>query len=236
MRSDGRRNEQMREMKIIPNFLKFAEGSALVEFGKTRVLCSASVLEEIPPWMRAQKKSGGWLTSEYQMLPASTLERSKRETTHISGRTHEIQRLVGRSLRAAIDLEKLGPRTIYIDCEVLDADGGTRCASINGGMASLAIAVKKLMDKGIIQENPITSYIGAISVGIVGGKIMLDLCYEEDSNADTDMNVVMNDKKEFIEVQATAEHKPFDEDDLAAMLKMAKGGILKIIKEIKSIK
>ncbi|MEM4247776.1 MAG: ribonuclease PH [Candidatus Nanoarchaeia archaeon] len=236
MRSDGRKNDQMREMRIIPNFLKFAEGSALVEFGKTRVLCSASVLEEVPPWMRAQKKSGGWLTSEYQMLPASTQERSKRETTHISGRTHEIQRLVGRSLRAAIDLEKLGPRTIYIDCEVLDADGGTRCASINGGMASLAIAVRKLMDKGIIQENPITSYIGAISVGIVGGKVMLDLCYEEDSTADTDMNVVMNDKKEFIEVQATAEHKPFNEDDLTAMLKMAKGGILKIIKELKSIK
>ncbi len=200
----------------------------LVEFGKTRVICSANVIEEVPPWMRYQKKSGGWITSEYQLLPFSTNERSKRETNAISGRTHEIQRLVGRSLRAAINLEKLGPRTIYVDCEVIDADGGTRCASITGGMTALRLAVLKLLDQKVINESPLIQNLAAVSVGIVGGKPMLDLCYEEDSCADTDMNVVMAENGHFVEIQSTAERNPFSREDLNQMLDIASKGIKEI--------
>ena len=227
-RIDGRKNLQMRSIEITPGFLKFPAGSAVAEFGNTRVLCSASVLEEVPPWMRAEKKTGGWITGEYQMIPGSTSERNRRETTKIGGRTHEIQRLIGRCLRGAVNLEKLGARTIYIDCEVLDADGGTRCAGINGGMVALEMALAKLMKDGLLKENPLVSRIAAVSVGMLGGKILLDLCYEEDSKADVDMNVVMNDKMEFIEVQSTAEHCAFNEKNLRDMLSAAKKGIKEI--------
>ncbi|MEI6421662.1 MAG: ribonuclease PH, partial [Lentisphaerota bacterium] len=178
MRIDGRKAGQLRPVKITPGFLKHPAGSALIEFGNTRVICSASVIEEVPPWMRAQKVSGGWITGEYQMIPASTHDRSKRETNHPSGRTQEIQRLIGRSLRGAVDLEKLGSRTIYIDCEVIDADGGTRCASITGGMVALQLAIKKLIRDGKLSASPVKSNIAAVSVGIYKGEVLLDLCYE----------------------------------------------------------
>ena len=236
MRSDGRKNLQLRNFEITPGFLKFPAGSAVVEFGNTRVLCSASVLEEVPPWMRAEKKAGGWVTGEYQMIPGSTSERNRRETTKIGGRTHEIQRLIGRCLRGAVDLQKLGARTIYIDCEVLDADGGTRCAAVNGGMVALEMALAKLMKDGLLKENPLVSRIAAVSVGMLGGKVLLDLCYEEDSKADVDMNVVMNDKMEFIEVQSTAEHSAFNEKNLLDMLSAAKKGIKEIFGKTTSLK
>ncbi len=236
MRIDGRKNDQTRNIKFTPSFLNFPTGSAMVEFGRTRVLCSAVVTEEVPPWMRAQKKPGGWLTAEYQMIPGSTSERSKRETTKISGRTQEIQRLVGRSLRSALNLEKIGQRTIYIDCEVLDADGGTRCASVCGGMLALRLAVEKMLADGTIAENPISSYVAALSLGIVEGEVMLDLCYQEDSNADVDMNVIMNEKGNFIELQATAEKRSFNDGELAQMLSLARTSVANVIQTIKTVK
>ena len=228
MRIDGRKAGQLRPVKITPGFLKHPAGSALIEFGNTRVICSASVLEEVPPWMRAQKVSGGWITGEYQMIPASTHDRSRRETSHPSGRTQEIQRLIGRSLRGAVDLQKLGPRTIYIDCEVIDADGGTRCASITGGMVALQMAIKKLISSGKLSANPVKSNIAAVSVGIFKGEVLLDLCYEEDSNADVDMNLVMTDGGRFVELQATGEESTFSKKELDAMRRVAEKGIKKL--------
>lgn len=228
MRIDGRKAGQLRPVKITPGFLKHPAGSALIEFGNTRVICSASVIEEIPPWMRAQKVSGGWITGEYQMIPASTHDRSKRETNHPSGRTQEIQRLIGRSLRGAVDLDKLGPRTIYIDCEVIDADGGTRCASITGGMVALQMAVKKLMANGKISSNPVKTNIAAVSVGIFKGEVLLDLCYEEDSNAEVDMNLVMTDQGRIVELQATGEESTFSKKELDSMRRVAEKGIKKL--------
>ena len=228
MRIDGRKAGQLRPVKITPGFLKHPAGSALIEFGNTRVICSASVLEEVPPWMRAQKVSGGWITGEYQMIPASTHDRSKREINHPSGRTQEIQRLIGRSLRGAVDLQKLGPRTIYIDCEVIDADGGTRCASITGGMVALQMAIKKLISSGKLSANPVKSNIAAVSVGIFKGEVLLDLCYEEDSNADVDMNLVMTDGGRFVELQATGEESTFSKKELDAMRRVAEKGIKKL--------
>ena len=215
-------------MKITPGFLKHPAGSALIEFGNTRVICSASVIEEVPPWMRAQKVSGGWITGEYQMIPASTHDRSKRETNHPSGRTQEIQRLIGRSLRGAVDLEKLGSRTIYIDCEVIDADGGTRCASITGGMVALQLAIKKLIRDGKLSASPVKSNIAAVSVGIYKGEVLLDLCYEEDSNAEVDMNLVMTDQGRFVELQATGEESTFSKQELDSMRRVAERGIKKL--------
>jgi ribonuclease PH len=228
MRIDGRKAGQLRPVKITPGFLKHPAGSALIEFGNTRVICSASVLEEVPSWMRAQKVSGGWITGEYQMIPASTHDRSRRETNHPSGRTQEIQRLIGRSLRGAVDLEKLGPRTIYIDCEVIDADGGTRCASITGGMVALQMAIKKLIKDGKLQANPVKSNIAAVSVGIFKGEVLLDLCYEEDSNADVDMNLVMTDSGRIVEIQATGEESTFSKKELDGMRRAAEKGIKKL--------
>ncbi len=228
MRIDGRKAGQLRPVKITPGFLKHPAGSALIEFGNTRVICSASVLEEVPSWMRAQKVSGGWITGEYQMIPASTHDRSRRETSHPSGRTQEIQRLIGRSLRGAVDLEKLGPRTIYIDCEVIDADGGTRCASITGGMVALQMAIKKLIRDGKLQESPVKTNIAAVSVGIFKGEVLLDLCYEEDSSADVDMNLVMTDGGRIVEIQATGEESTFSKKELDAMRRAAEKGIKKL--------
>jgi ribonuclease PH len=228
MRIDGRKSGQLRPVKITPGFLKHPAGSALIEFGNTRVICSASVIEEVPPWMRAQKVSGGWITGEYQMIPASTHDRSKRETNHPSGRTQEIQRLIGRSLRGAVDLQKLGPRTIYIDCEVIDADGGTRCASITGGMVALQMAIKKLIRDGKLSVNPVKTNIAAVSVGIFKGEVILDLCYEEDSNADVDMNLVMTDEGRIVELQATGEESTFSKKELDSMRRVAEKGIKKL--------
>ncbi|MFA6567885.1 MAG: ribonuclease PH [Victivallales bacterium] len=228
MRIDGRKSGQLRPVKITPGFLKHPAGSALIGFGNTRVICSASVAEEVPSWMRAQKVSGGWITGEYQMIPASTHDRSRRETSHPSGRTQEIQRLIGRSLRGAVDLERLGPRTIYIDCEVIDADGGTRCASITGGMVALQMAIKKLIRDGKLSANPVKSNIAAVSVGIFKGEVLLDLCYEEDSNADVDMNLVMTDGGRIVEIQATGEESTFSKKELDAMRRVAEKGIKKL--------
>ncbi len=228
MRIDGRKAGQLRPVRITPGFLKHPAGSALIEFGNTRVICSASVIEEVPPWMRAQKVSGGWITGEYQMIPASTHDRSKRETNHPSGRTQEIQRLIGRSLRGAVDLDKLGPRTIYIDCEVIDADGGTRCASITGGMVAMQMAIKKLVRDGKLSANPVKSNIAAVSVGIYKGEVLLDLCYEEDSNAEVDMNLVMTDEGRIVELQATGEESTFSKKELDSMRRVAEKGIKKL--------
>lgn len=230
MRIDGRKPGQLRPLKITPNFLHSPQGSALIEFGKTRLVCSACIVDDIPSWMKIQKVQGGWITSEYQMLPASTTERLRRETSHgPGGRTHEIQRLIGRSLRAAVDLQKMGQRTIYIDCDVLDADGGTRCAGINGGMVALRLAVQNLMNKGALKENPLLCNIAAVSVGVLNSEVLLDLAYNEDSKAEVDMNLVMSDTNKIIEIQATSERKPFSEADLRKMIRTASKGIKKIL-------
>jgi len=228
--------KELRPVKIIPKFQKHPAGSVLIECGNTRVICAASILEEVPPWMRAQKVSGGWVTAEYQMLPSSTSTRSRRENkSGPSGRTQEIQRLIGRSLRGAVNLEKLGPRTIHIDCDVLDADGGTRCASITGAMTALNLAVAGLMEEGVLEENPVTANVAAVSVGIVGGEPTLDLCYEEDVKADVDMNVVMDENGNFVEVQATAEGIAFSRKDLDALLDLAEKGIKEILEIQKTV-
>ncbi len=229
-RKDGRGSCELRKMAIEPGYLEFAAGSALVAFGSTRVICSASVAEEVPHWMKAQKVPGGWLTAEYQMLPGSTADRNRREIGHVGGRTHEIQRLIGRSLRAAVDLEKLGPRTIFIDCDVIGADGGTRCASITGGMVALSLAIGKLLSSGKLKESPILCNVAAVSVGVHQGEVLLDLCYEEDSAAEVDMNVVMTDKGGFVELQATAEDRTFTHAQLEKMMKAAGAGLEKIFK------
>ena len=228
-RSKGRKADELRDISISPRFQRYPTGSALMEFGCTRVVCAASVSEDVPPWMRNQKERGGWLTAEYQMLPSSTSDRSRREVkTGPSGRTQEIQRLIGRSLRAALDLKLLGPRTITIDCDVLDADGGTRCASITGGMVALSLAIESLMEKGLLDTNPIVRNVAAVSVGIVDGIPVLDLDYAEDSTADVDMNMVMGDDGGIIEVQATAEGAPFSVGELEAMRALAEKGIGKL--------
>jgi ribonuclease PH len=217
-------------VEIIPGYLMTAEGSALIKVGNTQVLCTASVEDTVPPFLRNSGK--GWVTAEYSMLPRATARRTMREVSkgRPSGRTHEIQRLIGRSLRAVTDTTALGERTIYIDCDVIQADGGTRTASITGAWVALAQAIKKLRDFGTLKTKPLLDVVSATSVGIVGGVAMLDLCYEEDSRADVDMNVVMTGTGKFIEVQATAEHTPFDDTQMAALIALARGGIAQIIR------
>ena len=230
MRIDGRKQDELRSIKITPGYLHHPTGSVLIECGLTRVICSATVVNEVPSWMRAQKIKKGWLTAEYQLLPTSTHDRVKRERKGIGGRTQEIQRLIGRSLRASCDLSKLEGKTIYIDCDVLDADGGTRCASISGAMVALKIAVNKLLTSGEIKENPIINNIAAVSVGIIDNKAILDLCYTEDCGAEVDMNVIMTDKNEFVEIQGTAEGKTFARNKMNDMLDIAEKGINNIFK------
>ena len=223
-RIDGRTPDQLRDVRITRNWLDHAEGSVLVEFGKTRVLCAASVTQGVPRW---RKGSGlGWVTAEYAMLPRSTNTRSDRESVkgRIGGRTHEISRLVGRSLRGVIDYKALGENTIVLDCDVLQADGGTRTAAITGAYVALADAVTWLRDKGALVSEPLTGSVAAVSVGIVGGVPLLDLCYEEDVTADTDMNVVMTGDGGFVEVQGTAEAAPFDRVLLDQLLDLATAG------------
>lgn len=226
-RIDGRKPDQLREIKVLRDYNKHAEGSCLIEFGDTRVICTASVEESVPPFL---KNSGtGWITSEYGMLPRSTNTRMNRDKTATSGRTLEIQRLIGRSLRSVVDMTKLGERTVKIDCDVIQADGGTRTASITGGFIALALALIKIKKEGILREIPLTDYVAAISVGVFKGDMVLDLNYEEDSKADMDMNVVMVGKGDFVEVQGTAEGKPFSKKQLDQLLDLAKTGIEELI-------
>ncbi len=235
MRPDGRKNDELRPIKIEKNFIKNADGSVLIELGNTRVICTASIENKVPPFLKDQKR--GWITAEYGMLPRSTPVRMLRESTagRVGGRTHEIQRLIGRALRAVVDLEKLGERTIWIDCDVIEADGGTRTASITGGYVALVEALKQAMSAGMISENPIKDSIAAISVGIVLGEPRLDLCYAEDSQAEVDMNVVMTGSGKFIEIQGTAEIFPFSKENLLQLLSLAEKGIREIIRIINNL-
>lgn len=224
-RIDGRRPDQLRHVKLTTNILDFAEGSCLVEFGRTRVLCAASVEDRQPPFLR--NTQSGWVTGEYAMLPRATHTRSQREVERgrPGGRTQEIQRLIGRSLRGVVDLEMLGPRTITLDCDVLQADGGTRTASITGAYVALQLAVRKLTAAGSVSDACVQSAVAAVSVGIIKGVPMLDLCYEEDSTAEVDFNVVMTGLDDFVEVQATAEGKPFSRASMDGLVDLAKKGI-----------
>ena len=224
-RIDGRRPDQLRHVKLTTNILDFAEGSCLVEFGRTRVLCAASVEDRQPPFLR--NTQSGWVTGEYAMLPRATHTRSQREVERgrPGGRTQEIQRLIGRSLRGVVDLEMLGPRTITLDCDVLQADGGTRTASITGAYVALQLAVRKLTAAGSVSDACVQSAVAAVSVGIIKGVPMLDLCYEEDSTAEVDFNVVMTGLDDFVEVQGTAEGKPFSRASMDGLVDLAKKGI-----------
>ena len=228
-RSDNRAPEQMRPVKITPDYLATAEGSALIEIGNTRVICTASVDEGVPNFLRGRGQ--GWITSEYAMLPRSTLTRTPRESSRgrVGGRTHEIQRLIGRSLRAVTDLARLGERTLWIDCDVLQADGGTRTASITGAFVALGLAMQKLVDAGTLSAAPIRDFVAATSVGVVDGEVLLDLTYEEDSRAEVDLNFVMTGGKRFVELQATAEQRPFDDAQLKKMMDLARKGIESLV-------
>jgi len=228
MRKQGFGAENLRDVRITRDYTKHAEGSALVEFGDTRVICTASVEDGVPPFLRG--KGSGWLTAEYSMLPRATQTRLPRESSRgrVGGRTHEIQRLIGRSLRAVTDLSLLGERTIYIDCDVIQADGGTRTASITGAFVALSDAVRKLTSTGSLKCDPILEAVAAVSVGIVDGVILLDLNYEEDSSAEVDMNFVMTASNRFVEVQGTAESKPFGIEEMDAMRALAISGITRL--------
>ncbi len=234
-RSDNRSPEQLRPVNIIPEFISTAEGSVLIEVGNTRVICTASIEESVPQFMRNSGK--GWISSEYAMLPRATLTRTPREVGkgRQSGRTHEIQRLIGRSLRAVVDLARLGERTVWIDCDVIQADGGTRTASITGAFVALGLALEKLVEAGTLTSVPLRDFVAAVSIGIVDGEILLDLCYEEDSRADVDMNFVMTAGRKLVEVQATAEHQVFDEQQLARMIAMAGQGVQSLIAKQQAI-
>jgi len=222
-RIDNRTFDQIRPTKITPNFSPYAEGSALIEVGNTKVICTATVEEKVPFFLR--NKGTGWITAEYAMLPRATHTRTNRETMRPSGRTQEIQRLIGRSLRAVVDMKLLGERQILIDCDVLQADGGTRCASITGACVALALAVKNMLQQGKLKKNPIISEVAAVSVGMVENTALLDLCYAEDSTAEVDMNIVCTGSGKFIEIQGTAERAPFNREQMNEMLELAEKGI-----------
>jgi len=234
-RSDNRAPDQMRPVNLLPDYISTAEGSVLIEVGNTRVICTASVEEGVPGWMRNSGK--GWITSEYGMLPRSTLTRTPREAARgrIGGRTHEIQRLIGRSLRAVTDLARMGERTIWVDCDVIQADGGTRTASITGSFVALGLAMQKLVEAGTLTASPIRDYVAATSVGIVDGEILVDLNYEEDSRAEVDLNFVMTGAKKIVEIQATAEQRAFDEEQLQRMTELAKRGVESLIARQRAI-
>ncbi|MFP3897590.1 MAG: ribonuclease PH [Anaerolineales bacterium] len=227
MRVDGRASGALRPVTITPHYLCYAEGSAMIACGHTRVLCAASVEEEVPPWLRG--KGEGWVTGQYGMLPRATQTRRSRPTRGLSGRTQEIRRLIGRSLRAAVDLSALGERQIIVDCDVIEADGGTRTASVTGGFVALALALRRLVDEGLVDEEALISPVAAVSVGIVDGEALLDLCYEEDARAAVDLNVVMNRDGDLVEVQGTAEGSPFSRGQLQALLDLAERGIARLL-------
>ena len=230
MRNNNRRNDEMRKVKVTKNYIMHPEGSVLIEFGNTKVICNATVEEKIPPFLRGT--GTGWITAEYSMLPRATNTRVQRESSKgkIMGRTMEIQRLIGRALRCAVDLSKLGERTIIIDCDVIQADGGTRTASITGAYLALELAIEKLIDERKLNEVPIISKVAAISVGKVRNQILLDLEYEEDSRADVDMNIVMNDKGKFIEIQGTGEEATFSQEDLLKFIEISKNAFENLFK------
>jgi ribonuclease PH len=222
-RNDGRAPDQLRPLQITLDPYGFAEGAALIELGGTRVLCAASVEEGVPPWLRGHGQ--GWVTGEYALLPRSTATRTRRERNGAGGRTQEIQRLIGRALRAAVDLKRLGERTITVDCDVLQADGGTRTASISGGYVALALALHRLRERGILDRNPLTEVVAAVSAGYVGGIALLDLDYSEDSGADLDCNIVQTGAGGIVEIQCTAEQRAISRAELDALLDLAAGGI-----------
>lgn len=228
-RPDGRRPDQLRPVTMLPGYIIYPEGSLLISVGNTRVLCNATVEEIVPRWMKEQGLTGGWVTGEYSLLPRSTHTRTQREHNGIGGRTHEIRRLIGRSLRASLDLTKLGPRTITLDCDVLQADGGTRTAAVTGGYVALSLAVQKLVNAGVVPGDVFLSPVAAVSAGIIAGTPRLDLCYDEDSQAEVDVNVVMNASGEYIEVQGTAEGKPYPRSALDHLLDLAWAGIRELL-------
>ncbi|MGE5396131.1 MAG: ribonuclease PH [Chitinophagales bacterium] len=229
MRISGRQWNEMRPVKITPDYLKYAEGSVLIEAGDTKVICAASIEERVPPFLKGT--GSGWVTAEYSLLPRSTETRTSREVAKgkVSGRTSEIQRLVGRALRAVVDLPGLGERTVWIDCDVIQADGGTRTASITGSFVAMYLALRKLKDRGLLERIPVMDYVAAISVGIVNDEVIMDLEYSEDSNAEVDMNVVMTGNGEFVEVQGTAEGLPFSRQRLDQLLDLAGTGIKQLV-------
>ena len=235
MRTDGRKERELRPIVITPSYIKSADGSVLIEVGNTRVICTAKLEDKVPPFLRNSGK--GWITAEYGMLPSSSQVRISREAARgrIGGRTHEIQRLIGRSLRTIADLKSLGERTIWIDCDVIQADGGTRTASITGAYVALVEAVRQLIKQGVMQKNPIKDSVAAVSVGIVDGKPLLDLNYEEDSRAEVDMNFVMTGSGKFVEVQGTAESAPFTKKGLDRMAEIAQQGIRELLKVQKKV-
>ena len=230
-RTDGRLPDQLRPIRFQNHIAPHATGSTLIEWGNTRVICAVMVEESIPGWMKAQKVEGGWLTAEYSMLPYSTLDRKSRDISKLKldGRSQEIQRLIGRSLRAVVDLDKLGPRTFWVDCDVLQADGGTRTASITGAYVAISLAVKKLQAEGKLSDSPFRSAVAAVSLGVTGGRPVLDLNYIEDSSAAVDMNLVMNGAGEFIELQASGEEATFGQDHLAELLRLGRSGIQQLL-------
>ena len=229
MRPDQRQPNQLRPLKVTPDYLLTAEGSALIEAGNTRVLCAASIEESVPSFLRGTGK--GWITAEYSMLPRATATRTPREVSkgRPSGRTMEIQRLIGRSLRSVVDLDLLGERSVIFDCDVLQADGGTRCAAITGACIALSSALRQLVKFGALKKSPLRDRVAAVSVGVLGGVPLLDLCYQEDSQAEVDMNIVMTGSGRFVEVQATAEKTPFDDAQLAALIALGRQGIQELI-------
>lgn len=235
MRRDGRKNDELRQVKLIRDYIKLAEGSVLIEMGQTKVICTASVEERVPSFLK--DKGRGWVTAEYGMIPRSTSTRMMRESTsgRIGGRTHEIQRLIGRSLRSIMDLGALGEKTVWIDCDVIQADGGTRTASITGAYVALVDAMRYAVRNGIIEKNPVNDFLAATSVGVVDREPMLDLCYEEDFKAEVDMNIVMTGNGKFVEVQGTTEGDPFTRETLDDLISLARKGINELIKIQKGI-
>lgn len=228
VRLDGRMNDEVRSAKITPQYIKYAEGSCLIELGQTKVICAASVDSKVPPHL---KDTGtGWITAEYSMLPRSTSTRNQRERNRLSGRTFEIQRLIGRSLRAVVDLKQLGEQTILVDCDVLQADGGTRVASITGAYVAVVLALRYMKSRKMISQIPLKNKVAAVSVGILNKEILLDLCYEEDVQAEVDFNVVATGDGKFIEVQGTGEHDTFSKDQLDLLLELAQKGIAELMK------
>jgi len=226
-RPDGRQADELRPVRFILDYVEYPEGSVLVEMGRTRILCNASLQQRTPQWLTGSGQ--GWLTAEYALLPRSTHSRTPREVRGLGGRTQEIRRFIGRSLRAAIDLERLGERMIILDCDVLQADGGTRTAAVTGGYAALALATRRLVEQDILPAGLLSTPVAAVSVGVVAGEVRLDLCYAEDSEAQVDLNVVMTEEGQFVELQGTAEGAPFSRSTLMEMLSLAEGGITALI-------
>ena len=234
-RPDGRKNDELRPVTLTPDYVIFPEGSVLLEMGQTKVLCNVTIEKGVPRWMQLQQRPGGWITAEYALLPRSTQVRSQRETHGLGGRTQEIRRMIGRSLRASVDLEQLGEHTLIVDCDVIQADGGTRSAAITGGYVALRLALQKLVDSGVLSSDIFLPPVAAVSVGILDQQPLLDLCYAEDAVADVDVNVVMNARGEFIDIQGTAEGSPFKRNLFDDLLNLAEKGIKELLQHQQKI-